>query len=96
MANSTDSQLKKQDFMGYARPVSREEAEELWSKEGFQKLNSFMIRAMQKPSVTDIWYAWYPVRYGALGTGRWVWLRKVWRNRCGGTAIYQPLSMVND
>jgi hypothetical protein len=39
----------------------------------------------------DIWFAWYPVRTGALGAGRVVWLTKVWRNRCCGVTIYQTL-----
>lgn len=39
----------------------------------------------------DAWFAWHPVRLGALGTGRLVWLRRVWRSRCMGTAIYQRL-----
>lgn len=43
------------------------------------------------PSRSDTWFAWFPVRYGALGTGRVAWLRRVWRNRCAGVAIYQPL-----
>jgi len=38
---------------------------------------------------SDIWFAWRPVRLGALGTGRIVWLRRVWRNRCAGVSIYQ-------
>lgn len=42
-------------------------------------------------SVSDVWFAWYPVRLGALGTDRIVWLRRVWRNRCMGCTIYQPL-----
>ena len=29
----------------------------------------------------EIWFAWYPVRLGALGGGRLVWLRYVWRMR---------------
>jgi hypothetical protein len=37
----------------------------------------------------DYWFAWYPVRFGALGTGRLVWLKTVWRNRCMGATIYQ-------
>ena len=42
-------------------------------------------------SRTDTWFAWRPVRLGALGTGRLVWLRHVWRNRCFGVTIYQEL-----
>lgn len=42
-------------------------------------------------SVDDTWFAWYPVRTGALGTGRVVWLQRVWRNRCMGATIYQPM-----
>lgn len=42
----------------------------------------------------DIWFAWYPVRTGALGSGRLVWLRTVWRERAisgryKGFVIYQ-------
>lgn len=33
------------------------------------------------PSRTDLWFAWYPVRTGAFGDGKWMWWRKVWRNR---------------
>lgn len=40
-------------------------------------------------SRTDIWFAWRPVMLGALGMGRIVWLRPVWRNRCCGVTIYQ-------
>lgn len=39
--------------------------------------------------MTDTWFAWYPVRCGALGTGKWAWFEKVWRNRCAGVTIYQ-------
>jgi hypothetical protein len=46
-------------------------------------------------SISDTWFAWYPVRLGALGTGRLVWMTKVWRNRtmfCGVVlTIYQRL-----
>lgn len=42
-------------------------------------------------STTDTWFAWHPVRLGALSTGRWCWLRRVWRNRCRGVTIYAPL-----
>lgn len=42
-------------------------------------------------SITDTWFAWYPVRIGALSTGPYVWLRRVWRNRCMGVTIYQRL-----
>lgn len=38
----------------------------------------------------DVWFAWRPVRLGALGTGRMVWLKRVWRSRCARVAIYQP------
>ena len=41
----------------------------------------------------NIWFAWYPVRLGELGTGRRVWLQYVWRNECMGVTIYQPLEM---
>lgn len=42
---------------------------------------------------TDTWFAWYPVRTGALGTGRWIWLRRVWRLRsyAGDPSLYQTL-----
>lgn len=43
-------------------------------------------------SRSDAWFAWYPVRTGALGGGDWIWLRRVWRNRCLGVTIYQPLA----
>lgn len=43
-------------------------------------------------STSDIWFAWHPVNLGALGTGRRVWLRRVWRNRCMGVTIYQTLA----
>lgn len=44
----------------------------------------------------DTWFAWYPVRLGALGIGRWVWLKRVWRDnspaaRFYGVRIYQSL-----
>ena len=42
-------------------------------------------------SKSDNWFAWYPVRLGALGTGGWLWLEKVWRNKCCGVTIYQPI-----
>lgn len=49
---------------------------------------------MQKSSSTsDVWFAWFPVRLGALGTGRWVWLQNVWRNKCCGVTIYQSLDV---
>lgn len=41
--------------------------------------------------MTDTWFAWFPVRCGALGTGEWAWFEKVWRNRCAGVTIYQPI-----
>lgn len=40
---------------------------------------------------SDVWFAWRPVRLGALGSGPLVWLRRVWRNRCMGVTIYQDL-----
>lgn len=46
---------------------------------------------MTLASRDDTWFAWYPVRIGALSTGRYVWLQRVWRNRCMGCTIYQPL-----
>ncbi len=52
-----------------------------------------MVRTSWQPhpwrSRTDAWFAWRPVRLGALGTGRCVWLRWLWRNRCCGVTIYQ-------
>lgn len=45
-------------------------------------------------SVSDEWFAWYPVKLGALGRGGWAWWRKVWRNRCMGVTIYQDLEWV--
>jgi hypothetical protein len=47
------------------------------------------------PIVTE-WFAWRPVRTGALGTGRWVWLERVRRSRCLGVTIYQPLDKSNE
>lgn len=49
--------------------------------------------ARQNPSESDIWFAWFPVRLGALSTGRWIWLKKVWRNKCAGVIIYQPVGV---
>lgn len=40
-------------------------------------------------SKSDVWFAWRPVQVGALGHGGWVWMRRVWRNRCCGVVIYQ-------
>lgn len=42
-------------------------------------------------SQSDTWFAWRPVRLGALKSGPWIWLRKVWRNKCCGVTIYQEL-----
>lgn len=39
----------------------------------------------------DIWFAWYPVRIGALSTGPLRWLRRLHRERFLGLAIYQDL-----
>lgn len=41
----------------------------------------------------DHWFAWYPVRAGALSTGHWMWLKRVWRFRNGylGITIHQEL-----
>lgn len=42
-------------------------------------------------SRSDRWFAWQPVRVGALGTGPLrvgCWL---WRNQCCGVTIYQDL-----
>lgn len=39
------------------------------------------------------WFAWYPVRLGALGTGRWVWLKTVWRSTTY-PVIYQSVEDV--
>lgn len=47
-------------------------------------------------SIDDEWFAWRPVRLGALGTGRWVWLRRVWRNRSIGVTIYQDLADIEE
>jgi len=46
---------------------------------------------------TDFWFAWYPVRLGAMGTGRYVWWCKVWRERAirgpyKGCVIYQLIN----
>jgi hypothetical protein len=43
-------------------------------------------------SASDTWFAWHPVRLGALGTGRLAWMRRLWRNRCLGVTIYQDLA----
>lgn len=42
-------------------------------------------------SRSDTWFAWHPVRTGALGSGRFVWLKKVHRERILGITIYQEL-----
>lgn len=42
----------------------------------------------------DEWFAWYPVRCGALRMGRIAWLEWVWRDRCMGVTTYQPLSLI--
>ena len=42
-------------------------------------------------SKSGIWFAWRPVFTGALGGGKLVWLKRVWRNRCMGVTIYQEL-----
>lgn len=55
------------------------------------------VRSGARPdwrSRSDTWFAWRPVRLGALGTGPWVWLRRVWRNRCAGITIYQSLHLI--
>ena len=52
-------------------------------------MNELMMRARHQPSTTGLWFAWFPVRTGALGTGRLVWLRMVLRNQCAGISIYQ-------
>jgi hypothetical protein len=39
----------------------------------------------------DTWFAWYPVRIGALGTGRLVWLRRLRRLGRGLHRTYWPL-----
>ena len=46
-------------------------------------------------STWDKWYAWHPVRLGAFGTGKVVFMEHVARNRCMGVTIYQPLDIVN-
>jgi hypothetical protein len=42
-------------------------------------------------SKSDIWFAWHPVRIGALGTGPVRFGVKLYRNRCCGVTIYQDL-----
>lgn len=42
-------------------------------------------------STTGTWWAWRPVRLGALGTGPWAWGRRVWFNTTFGVSIYQEL-----
>ena len=44
-------------------------------------------------SKSDEWFAWRPVRTGALGTGQWAWMKRLWRNKCCGVVIYQPLNL---
>src|SRR5450755_4779477 len=39
----------------------------------------------------DTWFAWYPVRLGALGTGELVWFRYVRRDMCLGVTNYFSL-----
>jgi hypothetical protein len=58
--------------------------------------NDILTLARINPSRSDTWFAWYPVRVGALGTGRFVWLRRVWRNKCCGVTIYQPLDLIRN
>jgi hypothetical protein len=42
-----------------------------------------------------LWFAWRPVRLGALGTDRLVWLRTVLRvPGPGGIDIYQPKELL--
>ena len=43
----------------------------------------------------DIWFAWHPVRLGALGTGRIAFMEEVARNRCMGVTIYQPKEVLD-
>jgi len=45
-------------------------------------------------STSDIWFAWHPVRLGALGTGPIAFGREVWRNRFCSVTIYQELDIV--
>lgn len=52
-----------------------------------------MINAISGASRSDEWFAWYPVRLGAIGVGRWVWMQHVWRNRCMEAMIYQDLPL---
>jgi hypothetical protein len=52
-----------------------------------------MDKYIKDPNTEDIWFAWFPVRLGALGTDTIAWLKNVWRNRCGGVTIYQSLSI---
>ncbi len=45
-------------------------------------------------SAQETWFAWYPVQTGALAPdffSSWMWLKRVWRNKCMGVTIYQPL-----
>lgn len=43
----------------------------------------------------DIWFAWYPVKEGPLGRGRWLWLKKVYRSQTwyiyGYSVFYREL-----
>jgi hypothetical protein len=57
----------------------------------------YAVRTGERPDWAnreDEWFAWHPVRFGPLGDGPWVWLRRVWRNRCCGVTMYQDLDMV--
>ena len=58
---------------------------------GDSKDIAFWLRVIASPSRSDEWFAWYPVQAGALSTGHWMWLKKVYSNRCGGVTIYQEL-----
>lgn len=46
---------------------------------------------MAEHSVWDIWFAWRPVRLGALRGGSFVWLRHIARNQCLGVTLYQDI-----
>lgn len=55
------------------------------------ELQSRIALGLKYNGIQDTWFAWYPVRTGALGTGRLRWLKKLYRERFSGVTIYQEL-----
>lgn len=48
------------------------------------------LRPEAKPiSISDLWFAWYPVR---LQDGGIAFGRRLWRNRCNGQTLYREVS----